>query len=59
EKLQSFGENDGMKSGIGLLTVLSFFNPKMGFMFQPLKEANKYKVSVQAAMPIEGATTCR
>jgi len=28
-------------------------------MFQPLKEANKYKVSVQAAMPIEGATTCR
>jgi hypothetical protein len=59
EKLQSFGDDDGMKSGIGLLTVLSFFNPKMGFLFQPLKEANKYKVSVQAAMPIEGAATCR
>lgn len=59
EKLQSCGEGQEMKSGIGLLTVLSFFNPKMGFMFQPLKETNKYKVSVQAAMPIEGVGICR
>jgi hypothetical protein len=57
-KLQAFSENNDMKSGIGLLTIMSCFNPKIGFKFQRFNETNNYRVSVQAAIPLKGQMVC-
>lgn len=59
EKLQSFKDEQKLNAGIGLLSLLNFFNPQIGFRFQPIQEENKYRVSVQAAMPIDGSPACR
>ncbi len=52
EALRSLNGADKEKSGIGLLTIMSFFKLKLGMKFENSENNHDYKVSVQAAMPV-------
>ena len=43
--------------GIGLLTVLSYYNMTCGFRFAATKQPGVYRVSVQAIIPLQGAAS--
>ena len=53
DRLASLNEGDQEKSGIGLLSIISFFNLKFGLKFKSVDSSSHYMVSVQAAMPVK------
>jgi hypothetical protein len=54
KKLQSIGAKDDGSSGIGLMTIISYYGLKISCRFQDTGKHEKYRISVQAAVPVNG-----